>query len=55
MSAGADYKVLAEEDEYIKKYEFDKDYLVCQYLKKHPEPLVINHYGRIEFEVENDD
>lgn len=55
MSADADYKKLADEDEYLVKYKFDKDYLVCQYLKKHPEPLVINHYGRIEFEVEDDD
>lgn len=55
MSAGADYKVLAEEKDYIEHLPFDKDYLVCQYLKKHREPIVINQLGRIEFEVEDDD
>ena len=54
MSAGADYKVLATEDEYIEHLPYDKDYLVCQYLKKHPEPIVIEHTGRIEFESEDD-
>ena len=54
MSANADYKMLAPEDEYLEHFPYDKDYLVCQYLKKHPEPLVINHTGRIEFEVEDD-
>ena len=54
MSAGADFNVLATEEDYIKSYEFDKDYLVCQYLKKHNEPLVIDHYGRIEFDIEED-
>lgn len=55
MSAGADFKVLATEEEYIECYEYDKDYLVCQYLKKHKDPIIINHYGRIEFESEEDD
>ena len=49
MSAGADFPVLATEDEYIKQYEYDKDYLVCEYLKKNKEPIVINHTGRIHF------
>ena len=55
MSAGADFKVLATEEDYIKVYEFDKDYLVCQYLKKNNEPIVINQYGRIEFDSEEED
>ena len=55
MSAGADYKILATEDEYVEQFDFDKDYLVCQYLKKHKDPIIINQTGRIEFEVEDDD
>ena len=54
MSAGADYKILATEEDYIEHLPFYKDYLVCQYLKKHKEPIVIDHYGRIEFESEDD-
>ncbi|MBQ7763740.1 5'-nucleotidase C-terminal domain-containing protein [bacterium] len=54
MSAGADYKVLATEEQYIAHLPFDKDFLVCQYLKKHNKPIVINHYGRIEFESDDD-
>lgn len=53
MSAGADYKVLAEEDEYVKHYPYDKDFIVCEYLKKHKEPIVIEHSGRIEFEIDD--
>jgi len=53
MSAGADFKILATEEDYIESFEFDKDYLVCQYLKKHKEPLVINHSGRINFEIDD--
>ena len=55
MSAGADYKILATEEAYIEHLPFDKDFLVCQYLKKHKEPIVIEHTGRIKFEVEDDD
>ena len=54
MSAGADFDVLATEEEYLESFDFDKDYLVCQYLKKHKKPIIINHYGRIEFESEED-
>lgn len=54
MSAGADFNVLAEEKDYIQIYDYDKDYLVCQYLKKYNTPIVIDHYGRIEFETEED-
>ena len=53
MSAGADYKVLAEEDEYVEHYPYDKDFIVCEYLKKHKEPIVIEHSGRIEFEIDD--
>ena len=54
MSAGADYDVLATESEYIEQLPYDKDVLVCEYLKKHNTPIVINHDGRIEFEIEED-
>ncbi len=54
MSAGADFKILATEEEYIEQYPYDKDYLVCQYLKRKNQPIEINHYGRIEFETEDD-
>ena len=54
MSAGADFKILAPEEDYVAHYPFDKDYLVCQYLKKHKEPIIINQYGRIEFETDKD-
>lgn len=54
MSAGADFKVLAPEEDYIVHYPYDKDYLVCEYLKKQNKPLVIDHYGRIEFDTEED-
>ncbi len=52
MSAGADYIVLAKEDEYIKKYPYDKDVMVCNYLKKHKEPIVINQTGRIKYSTD---
>lgn len=50
MSAGADFNVLANEEDYLKKYSYDKDIMVCNYLKKHPEPVVINQTGRIKYE-----
>ena len=53
MSAGADYSILATEEDYIETYTFDKDYLVCEYLKKHKTPVVINHTGRISFEYDD--
>ncbi len=54
MSAGADFKILANEEDYVAQYPFDKDYLVCEYLKRQNKPIVINHTGRIEFETNND-
>ena len=53
MSAGADFKTLAPEDEYMKKYPYDKDVMVCNYLKKHQEPVVINQLGRIKYTSAN--
>lgn len=53
MSAGADYDILATEEEYIEKFPYDKDVMVCNYLKKLHKPIIINHTGRIHFE--NDD
>ena len=50
MSAGADYDALAPEEEYIKKFPYDKDYLICEYLKEHKEPIIVNHSGRITYE-----
>ncbi len=50
MSAGADYDILAQEEEYINKFPYDKDFLICEYLKEHKEPIVINHSGRITYE-----
>ena len=49
MSAGADYKVLAPEEDYIKKYSYDKDVMVCEYIKEKNEPVEINQYGRFHF------
>ena len=54
MSAGADYEKLADEDQYIQHLPYDKDFIVCEYLKKHPEPIVIEHSGRITFESDDD-
>ena len=54
MSANADYKMMASEEEYVEHFQFDKDYLVCQYLKKQKAPIDINHCGRIEFETDED-
>lgn len=50
MSAGADFNILAEEGEYLKKYSYDKDVMVCDYIKRSNEPIIINQYGRIKFE-----
>ncbi len=50
MSAGADFNVLAEEKDYIKKYPYDKDVMVCNYIKHQNKPIVINQLGRIKYE-----
>ena len=46
MSAGADFNIMAKEEDYLIKYPYDKDVMVCEYLKKHPEPVIINQTGR---------
>ena len=54
MSAGADFDVLAEEDEYIEKYPYDKDVFVCEYLKELNKPVIINQTGRLHFSTDED-
>ena len=49
MSAGADFNILAKEEDYLKKYNYDKDVMVCDYIKRKNEPIVINQLGRIKF------
>ena len=49
MSAGADFNVMAKEENYLKKYPYDKDVMVCDYIKRKNEPIVINQFGRIKF------
>ena len=55
MSAGADYNVLAPEELYVQKFPFDKDVLISNYIKEKNEPVIINHYGRIKYEQDDDD
>ena len=54
MSAGADYNILAPEELYVEKYPFDKDVLTSAYIKEMNEPVVINHFGRIRYEHDDD-
>ena len=49
MSAGADFKILAEEKDYIEKKNYDKDVMVCEYIKEKNKPVIINQYGRIKY------
>lgn len=49
MFEGADLDVLAPKEECI-NYPFNKDYLICEYIKHLNEPVVINQTGRIKFE-----
>ena len=53
MSAGADFKVLAEEEDYLQKFNYDKDVMTCEYIKEKGKPVVINQTGRIKF-IHND-
>ena len=53
MSAGADYNILAKEEEYLTKYPYDKDVMVCDYIKRKNEPIVINQTGRLKHIKEN--
>ena len=50
MSAGADFNKLAEEKDYLIKYPYDKDIMVCDYIKRQNKPIVINQLGRIKYE-----
>ena len=50
MSAGADFNILAKEEEYIKKYPYDKDVMICDYIKEYRKPIVINQYGRLKLD-----
>ena len=50
MSAGADFNILAEEKDYLIKYPYDKDVMVCDYIKRQNKPIVINQLGRIKYE-----
>ncbi len=54
MSAGADYNVLAPEELYIEKYPYDKDVLASAYIKQMNEPIIINQFGRIRYEHDDD-
>ncbi len=49
MSAGADYSILAKEEDYLKKYSYDKDIMVCNYIKRNNKPIIINQVGRIKY------
>ena len=49
MSAGADFNILAKEEEYLKKYSYDKDVMVCDYIKRNNKPIEINQIGRIKY------
>lgn len=49
MSAGADFNILADESDYLIKYPYDKDVMVCDYIKRNNKPVIINQTGRIKF------
>ena len=49
MSAGADFDVLCPEEECLEKFDYDKDHLVCEYIKEQGKPVIINQTGRISF------
>lgn len=53
MSAGADFKILCPEEDCLEKFNYDKDYLVSEYIKQMKEPVVINQTGRISFEYDD--
>lgn len=49
MFEGADFDILAPKEECV-NYPFNKDFLICEYIKHLNEPVVINQTGRIHFE-----
>ncbi len=53
MSAGADFNILAPEEDYLEKFNYDKDVMVCQYIKESGKPVVIEHSGRINFRYDD--
>ena len=40
---------------YIEKFPYDKDVLTSAYIKEMDEPVVINQFGRIRYEHDDDD
>ena len=52
MSAGADFNILAKEEDYIIRYPYDKDVMVCDYIKRNDTPIKINQLGRIKFDTQ---
>ena len=48
MSAGADFNILAPEEDCI-KYPYDKDVMVCDYIKRLNKPVSIDQTGRIKY------
>ena len=54
MSAGADFPVIAELQDCLKIYPYDKDVMTCEYIKYLDKPIVINQSGRIIFENRED-
>ena len=48
MFEGADLDILAKKEECI-NYPFNKDFLICEYIKHLNEPVVINQIGRVRF------
>lgn len=49
MSADADYDKLADENECLEIYPYDKDVMVCEYIKMMNEPVVINQTNRVRY------
>ena len=49
MSAGADFNILAKPEDYLIKYPYDKDVMVCDYIKRKNKPVIINQLGRIKY------
>ena len=49
MSAGADFNILAKEENCLIKYPYDKDVMVGNYIKRVNKPISINQTGRIKY------
>ena len=48
MSWGGDYDILAPKEE-CTEYDFNKDFLTCEYIKHLNKPIIINQTGRIKY------